>query len=92
MRAPVPAALPALCTFERSQSGISPRIIAYLTSMWLPKAPASLILPTCSMPSLSISSRDAGIKRGLAKLDGAHVILRDADQRLVAALAAARIT
>jgi hypothetical protein len=40
IRAPVPAALPAEDTVKRSQSGIMPRTIAYLTSMWLPKAPA----------------------------------------------------
>ena len=33
MRAPVPAALPAEVTCSRSQSGISPNTIAYLTSM-----------------------------------------------------------
>ncbi len=37
-------------TLARSQSGISPRIIAYLTSMWLPKAPASVMRSTRSTP------------------------------------------
>ena len=69
-----------------------PRIIAYFTSMWLPKAPASRILPTCVDAELVHQQPDAGIERGLGQLDGAHVVLRDADQRLVAALARLRIT
>src|SRR6185437_860637 len=43
MRAPVPAALPALATLARSQSGMRPSVIAWRGSMWLPKAPASAI-------------------------------------------------
>ena len=38
--APVPAVLPAKVTRSRAQSGTSPSTIAYLTSMWLPNAPA----------------------------------------------------
>ena len=57
MRAPVPAALPAEATLARSQSGISPSTMAYLTSIWLPKAPASVIRSTRSTPRWSISSR-----------------------------------
>jgi hypothetical protein len=40
-----------------------PRIVAYLTSIWLPKAPARRMRSTCSIPS--------------RQLDRAHVRLRD---------------
>ena len=57
MSAPVPAALPAERTWSRSQSGMSPRTIAWTVSIWLPKAPARRISSTASISSWSISSR-----------------------------------
>ncbi len=57
MRAPVPAALPAEVTRARSQSGIMPRIIACLGEICAPKAPASTMRSTVSMPNASISRR-----------------------------------
>ena len=57
MSAPVPAALPADRTLARSQSGMSPRIIAWVGSIWLPNAPARRISSTASTPAWSISSR-----------------------------------
>jgi len=39
MRAPGSRAFPARAHLPRSQSGIIPRMVAYLTSIWLPKAP-----------------------------------------------------
>ena len=41
--APEPAALPTEETFSFWQSGIKPRTVALVVSMWLPKAPASCI-------------------------------------------------
>ena len=76
--APVPAALPAERTWARSQSGISPRTIAWIGSMWLPKAPASRISSTRVDLELVHQQPDAGIERGLGELDGAHVVLGDA--------------
>ena len=66
--------------------------MAYFTSMWLPKAPARRILSTCVDAELVHQQPDAGIERGLGQLDGAHVVLRHADQRLVAILAGCRMT
>ena len=54
--APAPAALPTEATLPRSQSGIMPSTIACFVSMWLPKAPASPMRSTRSMPRLSIRS------------------------------------
>ena len=81
MRAPVPAALPIDRTCARSQSGMSPRTIAWRTSMWLPKAPASRISSTASTPRWSISSRAPGVQGGLRELDGADVVLGDGRPR-----------
>ena len=77
IRAPVPAALPAEATCESSQSGIMPSTIAYLTSMWLPNAPASRIRSTLLDAQALHQQPDARIQRGLRQLDGAHVVLRD---------------
>ena len=55
--APVPAAFPADETRASAQSGIMPSSIAYFTSIWLPKAPASRIRSSFSMPRWSISKR-----------------------------------
>jgi hypothetical protein len=77
MRAPVPAALPAEVTLARSQSGIMPSTIAYLTSMWLPKAPAS-VMRSHRLDAHAVHQQPcAGIERGLGELDGADVVLGD---------------
>ena len=81
MSAPVPAALPADRTWARSQSGIRPRIIACIGSIWLPKAPASRISSTSSIAELVHQQPDAGVERGLGELDRAHVVLGDRDPR-----------
>ena len=48
------------------------------TSMWLPKAPASVIRST-GVDAVAVHQQpDAGVERGLGELDGAHVVLRDA--------------
>ena len=57
MRAPVPAALPAEVTRARSQSGIMPRTMAWRGEMCAPKAPASTMRSTVSVPNSSISNR-----------------------------------
>ena len=54
--APVLAAFPAELTSSRSQSGIRPKTIAYFTSIWLPKAPANLILSIFLIANLSINN------------------------------------
>ncbi len=79
--APVPAALPAERTWARSQSGISPRIIAWSGSIWLPKAPASRISSTRVDLELVHQQPDAGVQRGLAELDRPDVVLGDRDPR-----------
>ena len=56
--------------------------MAYLTSMWLPKAPASVIRSTRSMPQMVHQQPGAGVERGLGELDRAHVGLQDAEFRL----------
>ena len=66
MSAPVPAALPADRTWARSQSGTSPRIIAWSGSIWLPNAPARRISSTASISSWSISSRTPAYSAALA--------------------------
>ena len=66
MSAPVPAALPAARTWARSQSGMSPRTIAWSGSIWLPNAPARRISSTASIPSWSISSRTPAYRAALA--------------------------
>src|SRR3954451_5154709 len=50
IRAPVPAALPALVTCSGSQSGTRPSTIAWTGSIWAPKAPASRMRSTRSSP------------------------------------------
>ena len=50
MRAPVPAALPALVTCSGSQSGTKPSTIAWTGSMWAPNAPAKRMRSTWSIP------------------------------------------
>ena len=55
--APVPAALPAALTRDRSQSGTRPRTIAWSGSIWLPNAPASRTSSTVSISRWSMSSR-----------------------------------
>ncbi len=57
MRAPVPAAFPALVTCSGSQSGTSPSTSACTGSMCAPNAPASRMRSTVSIPNASISSR-----------------------------------
>ena len=81
MSAPVPAALPADRTWARSQSGMSPRIIAWSGSIWLPNAPARRISSTSSIAELVHQQPDAGVERGLGQLDGADVVLGDGDAR-----------
>ncbi len=81
MSAPVPAALPADRTWARSQSGISPRIIAWSGSIWLPNAPARRTSSTLVDGELVHQQPDAGVERGLGQLDGTHVVLGDGDPR-----------
>ena len=81
MSAPVPAALPAERTWARSQSGMSPRIIAWSGSIWLPKAPARRISSTLVDLELVHQQPDAGVERGLAELDRPDVVLGDRDPR-----------
>src|SRR5204863_402621 len=50
----------------RAQPGIMPRIIAYLTSMWLPKAPARRMRSTRSHPKRSMSSATPARSAALA--------------------------
>ena len=64
--APVPAELPAALTRSRSQSGISPRTIAWSGSIWLPNAPASRTSSTASMPAWSMSRRTPAYSAALA--------------------------
>ena len=85
MRAPVPAALPAEPTLSSAQSGTRPRIIACLTSIWLPKAPASVMRSTVADAVAVHQEAHAGIERRLGELDGAHIVLRDRDARLALA-------
>ena len=66
MSAPVPAALPIDFTLARSQSGMSPRIIAWRTSMWLPNAPARRISSTASTPRWSMSRRAPAYRAAFA--------------------------
>ena len=66
MSAPVPAALPADRTWARSQSGMRPRIIAWVGSIWLPNAPARRISSTSSIASRSMSSRTPAYSAALA--------------------------
>ena len=77
MSAPVPAAFPAERTWSRSQSGMSPRTIAWVVSIWLPKAPASRISSTAVDLELVHQQSDAGVQGRLAELDRAHVVLGD---------------
>ncbi len=57
-----------------------PSTIAYLTSMWLPNAPASRMRSTWSTPMCSISTERPHTRR-LGKLYRAYVVLRDAHRR-----------
>ena len=57
IRAPVPAAFPALVTFSSGTSGIIPSTIACFGLIWAPKAPASVTRSTVSTPISSINSR-----------------------------------
>ena len=66
MSAPVPAALPAERTWARSQSGTRPRTIAWIGSIWLPKAPARRTSSSASISSLSMSSRTPAYSAALA--------------------------
>ena len=65
----------------RSQSGMSPRTIAWIGSIWLPNAPARRISSTVVDPELVHQQPDAGVERGLGELDGPDVVLGDGDPR-----------
>ena len=80
MRAPVPAALPADVTLDRSQSGIMPSTVAYMTSMCAPNAPASRMRSSCLDAEPLHQQANAGHQRRLGELDRAHVVLRDAER------------
>ena len=92
IRAPVPAALPALVTRAGSQSGTRPSTNAYVGSMCAPNAPASRIRSTVSMPKCVHQQAAAGVQRGLRELDLADVVLGDHQSRRPAHRAARRRT
>ena len=61
--------------------------MAYFGSMKEPKAPAKRMRVDVVDALLFHQQLDAGIKRGLGELDGAHVVLGDGDLRLAVASA-----
>ena len=81
MRAPVPAALPADRTWARSQSGMSPRIIAWIGVDLAAERAGQPDLVDLVDPELVHQQPDARVERGLGKLDRADVVLGDRDAR-----------
>src|ERR1700723_2749976 len=54
-----------------------PRMVAYLTSMWLPNAPGGGGGGACLNAEPVHEQRDAGVQRRLRQLNRAHIVLRD---------------
>ena len=82
MRAPVPAALPAEATCDRSQSGIMPSTMRVLdVDVAAERAGQADAIDVIGAQVLH-QQLDAGVQGGLGELDGAHVVLRDLQRRL----------
>ena len=81
MRAPVPAALPAEATCDRSQSGIMPSTIAYFDVDVAAEGAGEADAVDMLDAQVIHQQPDACIERRLGELDGAHVVLRDLQRR-----------